>query len=49
MMKHVEMYVYNKFKIADKKAMEADCIKLFNAIDSLCYVLHSLFGKDYRQ
>ena len=33
----------------DRTVLESDCIMLFNAIGSLCYVLHSLFGTDYRQ
>lgn len=35
--------------MTDREISEEDCIKLFNANASLSYVLHALFGTDYRQ
>lgn len=35
--------------MTDRTITEEDCIMLFNAIGSLCYILHTLFGSDYRQ
>lgn len=35
--------------MTNRKISEEDCIKLFNVNGSLCYVLHALFGTDYRQ
>ena len=33
----------------DREVSEEYCIKLFNVIGSLCYVLYALFGTDYGQ
>jgi hypothetical protein len=34
--------------MTNRRISEVDCIRLFNVIGTLCYVLHALFGTDYR-